>query len=107
MKFYLFIVFLFFSSLVFADNSIDIQVMINGHVYQCFGDSSSNTCTTAAKAALSKFNACLNGGASGSYCFQASFQSKVVSCIEWSEACNNSCNRTAASGSYCFQSCYE
>lgn len=106
MKFYLFIVFLFFSSLVFANDTLDIQVMINGYVYQCSGNNSDNTCTTTANLSLSKFNACRNAVSSGEYCFKSAFVPKVDSCKEWSEACYNSCKSSINSGEYCFKNCY-
>ena len=108
MKIFLVLVISVLASSVFAQVD-NIQVNINGRIYQCSGDGgvADQTCRNTAQAATSKYEACVAAGNYKPSCFSGAFNKKVNSCTVWSEACNNAC---VSAGNYkpnCFSQCYE
>ncbi len=106
MKFSILLVCLLFANLGFADGADNVEVMVNGQVYQCSSGGAVDSCRAETAAALTKNKACNTAGYSAGSCYQPAFTKKIASYTYWSQACNTTCSSAGYSAGSCYQSCF-
>ena len=110
MKIFLALVISVLASSAFAQVD-NIQVNVNGRIYQCSGDGGQNDetkCCVTTDAAVSKFEACKKTGKYAPDCFSSAFGKQTLqSCTYWSETCNKTCKSVGLYAPDCYAQCYE